>query len=76
MILCTDSLDDDGVSIWAWDDDAEGHFKKQLFGPLHPSKLSLRRVNPLKGLGDRDEPYRMGCRDLLTIGPSHWHSDP
>ncbi len=27
--------------------------------PLHPSKLSLRRVNPLKGLGHRDEPFRM-----------------
>ncbi len=47
------------------DDDAEGHFKKQLFGPLHPSTLrsiSLRRVNPLKGLGHRDEPFRMECR--------------
>jgi len=25
-------------------DDAEGHFKKQMFGPLHPSKLSLRKA--------------------------------
>ncbi len=24
---------DDGASVWARDDDAEGHFKKQLFGP-------------------------------------------
>ncbi len=37
--------------------DAEGTFKKQLFGSLHPSKLSLRRVNALKGLGHRDEPF-------------------
>ncbi len=25
MILCADSLHDDGTSVWAWDDDAEGH---------------------------------------------------
>ncbi len=62
MILCADSLHDDGASVWARDDDAEGHFKKRLFGPLHPSKLSLWRVNPLKGLGHRDEPFRMERR--------------
>ncbi len=39
MILCADSLHDDGASVWARDDDAKGHFKKQLFGPLHPSTL-------------------------------------
>ncbi len=52
MILCTDSLHDYGASSPY--NDAEGHFKKQLFGPLHPStlsKLSLRRVTHLKGLG-------------------------
>ncbi len=27
--------------LWAWDDDAEGHFKKQLFGTLHPSTLEV-----------------------------------
>ncbi len=26
---------------------------------LQPSKFSLQRVNPLKGLGHRDEPFRM-----------------
>ncbi len=31
-----DCFHDDGAFLWAWDDDAEGHFKKQLFGPLHP----------------------------------------
>ncbi len=31
MILC--------ASMWARDDNAEGHFKKQLFGPQHPSSL-------------------------------------
>ncbi len=35
MILCADSLHDDGATIWAWDDNAEGHFKKRLFDPLH-----------------------------------------
>ncbi len=30
--------------------------------PFKPSKLSLRRVNPLKGLGHRDEPFLMECR--------------
>ncbi|KAI2653902.1 putative RNA-directed DNA polymerase from transposon BS [Labeo rohita] len=52
------------ASVWSRDDDAEGHFKKQLFGPLHTStlKLSLRRVNPLKGLGHRDELFRMEHR--------------
>ncbi len=38
-ILSADSLHDDGASVWARDDGAEGHFKKQLFGPLHPSTL-------------------------------------
>ncbi len=53
MILCADFFHDDGASVLARDDDAEGHFKKQLFGPSTPfnsSKLSLRRVNHLKGL--------------------------
>ncbi len=27
--------------------------------PFNPSKLSFRMVNPLKGLGHRDEPFRM-----------------
>ncbi len=40
MILCADSLHDDGAFVWGRDDDEEGHFKKQLFGPLHP--LTLR----------------------------------
>ncbi len=31
--------------------------------PFNPSKLSLRRVNPLKGLGHRDEPFRMERRE-------------
>ncbi len=40
IILCTDCFHDDGVSIRARDDDAEGHFKKPpLFGPLHLSTL-------------------------------------
>ncbi len=39
MILCTDALHDEGASVWARDDDAEGHFNKRLFGPLHPSSL-------------------------------------
>ncbi len=51
-----------GASVWARDNDAEGHFKKQLLGSLHPSKLSLRRVNPLKGLVRRDEPFWMERR--------------
>ncbi len=58
MILCADFLHDDSASVWPRDDDTEGHFKKQLFGPLYPSKLSLQRVKPLKGLGHRDEPFR------------------
>ncbi len=41
-ILCAESLHDDGTSMWARDDDAEGHFKTQLFGPLHSPKRSLR----------------------------------
>ncbi len=53
--FCLNSFHDDGASVWAWDDDTEGHFKKQLFSPLHPSKFSLWRVNPLSGLGHRDE---------------------
>ncbi len=28
-----DPLHDDGASMWEQDD---GHFKKKLFGPLHP----------------------------------------
>ncbi len=34
-----DPLHDDSASVWPRDDDAEGHFKKQLLGPLHPSTL-------------------------------------
>ncbi len=34
MIICAASFHDNSISIWARDDDAEGHFKKQLFGPL------------------------------------------
>ncbi len=59
MILCADALHDDSASVCAQDDDAEGHVEKQLFGPLHPSKPSLWRVNPLKGLGHRDESFRI-----------------
>ncbi len=53
MILCADSFHNDSASVWTRDNDAEGHFKKQLFVPLHPSTLqsSLWRVNPLKRLG-------------------------
>ncbi len=53
MILCADSLHDDGAFVWAQDGDAEGHFKDTVVWsptPFNPSKLSLRRVNPLKGL--------------------------
>ncbi len=39
MILCAESLHDDGSSMSVQDDDAEGHFRKQLFGPLHLSNL-------------------------------------
>ncbi len=39
MILCADSLHDDGTSVLARDDDTQEHFKKQLFGPLRPSTL-------------------------------------
>ncbi len=39
MILCAESLHDDGASMSVRDDDAEGHFRKQLFGPLHLSNL-------------------------------------
>ncbi len=38
---------------------------------LHHSKLSLRRVNPMKGLGHRDEPFRMERRETLQ---GHWPS--
>ncbi len=37
MILCADALHKDGATVWARDDDAVEHFKKQLFGPLHSS---------------------------------------
>ncbi len=60
-----DPLHDDGASVWPRDDDAEGHFKKQLFGPLHPLKLSLRRVNPLKGLWHS-----------IGMSPSEWNAGP
>ncbi len=39
MILCADSLHDDCASVWTRHNDAEGLFKKELFGPLHPSTL-------------------------------------
>ncbi len=74
MILCTDSFHDDGASIWTRDDDAEGHFKEQLFGtptPLNPSKLSLWRVNPLKGLEHRDEPFGLNISIKLCVG-TYW----
>ncbi len=71
MILCIDSLNDDSASVWKLDNDAEGHFKKQLFGPLQPSKLSLRKVTPLKGLGHRDEPFRMERRERVGYLESH-----
>ncbi|ROJ62771.1 hypothetical protein DPX16_1178 [Anabarilius grahami] len=48
-------------------DDAEVRSKRRVFlttTPFIPSKLSLRRVNPLKGLGHRDEPFRMGRSDV------------
>ncbi len=58
-----DPLHDDGASVWPRDDDAEGHFKKQLLGPLHPLKLSLRRVNPLNGLWHS-----------IGMSPSEWNA--
>ncbi len=64
VILCADSLHDDGASLWAWDDDAEVLFKK--FGPLHPSDFSLWRVNPLKGLGHRNEPFPNGMQGVSS----------
>ncbi len=30
MILCADSLHDDGVSVWARDDDAEGALQETV----------------------------------------------
>jgi len=39
--------------------------KKEFFffpAPFIPLKISLPRVNPLKGLGHRDEPFRMEHR--------------
>ncbi len=62
-----DPLHDDGASR---DDDAEGHFKKQLFGPLHPSKLSLRRVNTLKGLGHREQALCVNYNVFIFSKPS------
>ncbi len=44
MILCTDSFHDDHASVWARDDDAEVHFKKQLFSPLHPSIIAYLKL--------------------------------
>ncbi len=53
MILCADSLHDDDASVWARDDDAEGHFKKQLFGPLQPKLKKKPTINSeLIGLYD------------------------
>ncbi len=34
--------------------------------PFNPSKLSLQMVNPLKGLGQRDEPFRALPRHALA----------
>ncbi len=50
IILCTDCLHDDGTSVWAWDDDAEGHFKKQLFGPLQHFKALTPEGKPFEGI--------------------------
>ncbi len=52
MILCADSLHDDGASMWTRDDDAEGHFKKQLFGPLplQPFKALTPEGKPFEGI--------------------------
>ncbi len=36
------------------------------YTPLNPSKLSLWRVNPLKGLGRRVEPFRMERRAICS----------
>ncbi len=40
----------DGTSVWAWDDDAEGHFKKQLFGPLQHFKALTPEGKPFEGI--------------------------
>ncbi len=49
MILCADSLHDDGASVW-WRRRALQETVVWSPTPFNPSKLSLRRVNALKGL--------------------------
>ncbi len=66
MILSADSLHDDGASLW-WRRTALQETVVWSPTPFNPSKLSLRRVNPLKGLGHRDEPFRMEHRVILLI---------
>ncbi len=72
MILCAESLHDDGASMSVRDDDAEGHFRVVWSPtPFNPSKLSLRRATPLKGLGHRDEPFQMERTGKLFIVAMH-----
>ncbi len=60
---------DDGASIWAQDDDCRRALQGTVVWsctPLNPSKLSLWRVNPLKGLGRRVEPFWMERRAICS----------
>ncbi len=62
MILCADSLHDDGASVWARDDDAEGHFKKQLFVPY--------TLQPFKALTPEGKPFE----GIIGMSPSEWNA--
>ncbi len=59
MILCTDSLHDDGASVW-WRRRALQEIAVWSPTPFNPSKLSLRRVNPLNGLGMSPSEWNAG----------------
>ncbi len=55
-----DPLHDDAASVWRRRALQETVVWSPT--PFKSSKLSLRRVNPLKGLGHRDEPFWMETR--------------
>ncbi len=78
MILCTDSLHDDGAFVWWLRRTLQ---ETVVWSPttFNPSKLSLQRVNPLKGLEHRDKPCWMECRAGLVkvegiMNSSKYHS--
>ncbi len=57
MILCTVSFNDNDASVWARDDDAEVHFKKQLFGLEADIFSGIPRVTGIpresRGMGNK-----------------------